>query len=156
GRRAVWLASAAAIAVSLAIVWLVKPGVPPRNPLTDARFSVLTDFDGIEQAAAVSRDGKFVAFLSDRDGQMDVWVTQIGMGQFYNLTRGSHVELVNPSVRTLGFSPDGTMVTFWARRPDSSNQSAISVWAVPVLGGQPRPYLEGVAEFDWSGDGSRL
>lgn len=156
-RRPVWLVSAAGIAVSLAfIVWLLLKTGPPGNPLTDARFSALTDFDGIEQAAAVSRDGKFVAFLSDRDGQMDVWVTQIGMGQFYNLTRGSHVELVNPSVRTLGFSPDGTLVTFWARRPDWSNQSAISIWAVPVLGGQPRPYLEGVAEFDWSGDGNRL
>jgi Tol biopolymer transport system component len=152
-----WLAGAAVIAVVvLAIVWLLKRDATPDNPLTEARFSSVTDFDGIEQAAAVSRDGKFVAFLSDRDGQMDVWVTQIGMGQFYNLTRGSHVELVNPSVRTLGFSPDGTMVTFWARRPEVTNQSAISVWAVPVLGGQPRPYLEGAAEFDWSSDGTRL
>ena len=157
GLGSLWRVSAAGIAVvAIIVVWLVKRDAPPDNPLTDARFSSLTDFDGIEQAAAVSRDGKFVAFLSDRDGQMDVWVTQVGVGQFYNLTRGSHAELVNPSVRTLGFSPDGTLVTFWARRPDSSNQSAISVWAVPVLGGQPRPYLEGSAEFDWSADGRRL
>jgi Tol biopolymer transport system component len=27
---------------------------------------------------------------------------------------------------------------------------------VPVLGGQPRPYLDGVAEYDWSSDGARL
>jgi Tol biopolymer transport system component len=27
---------------------------------------------------------------------------------------------------------------------------------VPILGGQPRLYLEGVAEYDWSRDGSRL
>ena len=27
---------------------------------------------------------------------------------------------------------------------------------MPTLGGQPRPYLEGVAEFDWSRDGSQL
>ena len=46
---------------------------------------------------------------------MDVWVTQVGTGQFYNLTRGRVPELVNPSVRTLGFSPDGALVTFWAR-----------------------------------------
>ena len=32
----------------------------------------------------------------------------------------------------------------------------ISIWAVPTLGGQPKPYLEGVAEFDWTQDGSRL
>ena len=72
-------------------------------------------FGGTEQAAAVSRDGRFVAFLSDRDGRMDVWVTQVGTGQFYDLTRGRVRELVNPSVRTLGFSPDGSLVTFWAR-----------------------------------------
>jgi len=109
----------------------------------------------VAQAAAVSRDGQFVAFLSDRDRQMDVWVTQIGSGQFHNLTRGSLPELVNPSVRTLGFSPDGSLVTFWVRKQGSSGGD-ISIWAVPTLGGQPKPYLEGVAEFDWSRDGSRL
>ena len=31
--------------------------------------------------------GSFVAFLSDRDGPTDVWVTQVGTGQFHNLTR---------------------------------------------------------------------
>jgi Tol biopolymer transport system component len=64
--------------------------------------------------------------------------------------------LVNPSVRTLGFSPDGSLVTFWVRRQDGSEGGAIGVWAVPTLGGEPKPYLDGVAEFDWSRDGSRL
>jgi Tol biopolymer transport system component len=116
----------------------------------------VADFEGVEQAAAVSRDGQFVAFLSDRDGPMDVWVTQVGSGQFHNLTRGSVPELVNPSVRTLGFTPDGSFVTFWVRKPGGSTSGDISIWAVPTLGGQPTPYLEGVAEFDWSRDGSRL
>ncbi len=125
-----------------------------RSPIADAQFQRVTDFDGVEQAAAVSRDGHFVAFLSDRDGQMDVWVTQVGSGQFHNLTRGSAPELVNPSVRLLGFSPDGSFVTFWVRRQDGSTGGAISIWAVPTLGGQPRPHLEGIAESDWSPDGS--
>ena len=127
-----------------------------RNPIADARFQTVTDFDGVEQAAAVSRDGHFVAFLSDRDGQMDVWVTQVGSGEFHNLTHGSVPELVNPSIRTLGFSPDGSLVTFWVRKPGGSSGGDIGIWAVPTLGGEPRPYLEGVAEFDWSHDGSRL
>lgn len=127
-----------------------------RSPIADVRFQQLTDFHGSEQAAAVSRDGRFVAFLSDRDGRMDVWVTQVGTGQFHNLTRGGVHELVNPSVRTMGFSPDGALVTFWARRAGGSGAGEIGVWAVPTLGGQPRPYLEGAAEFDWSNDGSRL
>jgi Tol biopolymer transport system component len=104
----------------------------------------------------VSRDGHFVAFLSDRDGYTDVWVTQVGSGEFHNLTHGSAPGLANPSIRTLGFSPDGSLVTFWARRSGGINGGDISIWAVPTLGGESRPYLEGVAEFDWTRDGSRL
>jgi Tol biopolymer transport system component len=149
--------TAAVAALSIgASLWFQMRHYFWRNPIADARFQTVTDFDGVEQAAAVSRDGHFVAFLSDRDGQMDVWVTQVGSGQFHNLTRGSAPELVNPSVRTLGFSPDGSFVTFWVRKQHGSSAGDISIWAVPTLGGQPRPYLEGVAEFDWSHDGSRL
>ena len=151
----VLLALAAALAIGAGL-WLQRTEYFWRNPIADARFQTVTDFDGVEQAAAVSRDGHFVAFLSDRDGQMDVWVTQVGSGQFHNLTHGSAPELVNPSIRTLGFSPDGSLVTFWVRKPGGSSGGDISIWAVPTLGGEPRPYLEGVAEFDWSHDGSRL
>jgi len=149
----------AATAVVLAIgvwVWLQRTEYFWRNPIANARFQTVTDFGGVEQAAAVSRDGHLVAFLSDRDGQMDVWVTQVGSGQFHNLTRGSISGLANPSIRTLGFSPDGSLVTFWARKPNGAHGEYISVWGVPTLGGPPSPYLEGVAEFDWSHDGSRL
>jgi Tol biopolymer transport system component len=110
----------------------------------------------VEQDAAVSRDGHLIAFLSDRDGRMDVWVTQVGSGEFHNLTHGSMPELVNPSIRTLGFSPDGSLVTFWVRKPGGSGAGDIGIWAAPTLGGEPRPYLEGAAEFDWSRDASRL
>ena len=146
--------------VALAIgagLWFQRKEYFWRNPIADARFQTVTDFDGVAQAATVSRDGHFVAFLSDRDGQMDVWVTQVGSGQFHNLTRGSAPELVNPSVRALGFAPDGSLVTFWVRKKDgSSGGDDIGIWAVPTLGGQPKPYLEGVAEFDWSRDSSQL
>jgi Tol biopolymer transport system component len=148
------VAAVAALSIG-ASLWLQMRHYFWRNPIADARFQTVTDFDGVEQAATVSRDGHFVAFLSDRDGQMDVWVTQVGSGQFHNLTLGSAPELVNPSIRTLGFSPDGSFVTFWVRKQDGSSGN-ISIWAVPTLGGQPRPYLEDVAEFDWSHDGSRL
>src|SRR5204862_1053062 len=116
----------------------------------------LTDFPGNEHGAALSRDGKFAAFLSDRDGATDVWVTQIGTGRFYNLTQDDDKELVNASLRTLSFAPDGALATFWTRRFTGARQSAIGIWAAPVLGGPTRPYLDGVAEFDWSADGARV
>jgi Tol biopolymer transport system component len=149
------LVAGVALAVG-ASLWLQRTEYFWRSPIADARLQTVTDFGGLEEAAAVSRDGQFVAFLSDRDGPMDVWVTQLGSGQFHNLTRGSAPELVNPSIRTLGFSPDGSFVTFWVRKPNAASGGGIGVWAVPTLGGSPKPYLEGVAEFDWSRDGSRL
>jgi Tol biopolymer transport system component len=140
----------------VALLWLQKTDYFWRNPIADARFQAITDFDETEQAATVSRDGHFVAFLSDRDGPMDVWVTQVGSGQFHNLTHGSASELVNPSVRTLGFSPDGSLVTFWIRKQGGPTGADISIWGVPTLGGQPSPYLEGIAEYEWSHDGTLL
>jgi len=158
-RNAMWLWALAAVGLALALAFaapLLTSRQDASNPLANARFLQLTDFNGIEQAAAISRDGKLVAFLSDRDGQMDVWVTQVGSGEFHNLTRGAARDLMNPSLRTVAFSPDGQLVTFWARRLDTSQQSEISVWAIPILGGSQRVYLDGVAEYDWSDDAARF
>src|SRR6185312_11912322 len=74
----------------------------------------------------------------------------------HDLTRGTAPELINTSIRPLAFSADGSLVTFWARQPGSARGMGISIWAVPVLGGTPKPYLEGAAELAWSPDGRRL
>ena len=158
-RRRPWILVLALLASSAAagcFLWLQSTDRFWRNPIAGARFETVTDWAGLEQAAAISRDGQFIAFLSDRDGQMDVWVTQVGSGQFHNLTHGHAAELVNPSIRTLGFSPDGSLVTYWVRNPDPLHQADVSIRAVPTLGGEPRPYLQGAAEYDWSSDGQRL
>ena len=126
------------------------------HPLAGARFVRLTDFEGTEQAAAISRDGKFVAFLSDRDGPVDVWLTEAGSGHFSNLTHGSLGELVNPDVRTIGFSPDGKLVTIWVRRLNGSQAPLIDTLAIPIGGGEPALYLKGAAEFAWSNDATRV
>ena len=121
-----------------------------RNPLTNAQFTPLTDFPGAEGEAAISRDGKFVAFLSDRDGPFDAWVGQIGTGEFKNLTEGRVPDMRNPELRSIGFSPDGALVSIWVRvmnRP--------TMWAVPTMGGTVRPHMD-AAEREWSPDGTRM
>ena len=133
-RRVLGLLAAACIVAIGAGLWFQRTEYFWRNPIADYRFHTLADFDGVKEAAAISRDGQFIAFLSDRDGQMDVWVTQVGSGQFHNLTNGTVTGLVNPSVRVLGFSADGSMVTCWARQQDATGQSDVSIWRVPTLG----------------------
>ena len=128
-----------------------------RDPLASARFQRLTDFEGGEHSAAISRDGKLVAFLSSRDGPVGVFVTRIGTGTFRNLTRNRVPEqLVNREIRTVEFSPDGNRLFFWVGASDTLGTRSISTWEVPALGGEPRLALEGVAEIGWSPAGGWL
>jgi Tol biopolymer transport system component len=127
-----------------------------RSPIADAKFTRLVDFAGTAQAAALSRDGKLVAFLADRDGQIDAWVSELGSGTYRNLTRGEAHDMVNPWIRALGFSADSSLVSIWTRRPDGSQPGDVSILAAPVAGGPLQPYLREAGEFDWSHDGKRL
>jgi Tol biopolymer transport system component len=137
-----------ALAVRTELLW--------RNPLATARFVPLNDWPGTERAAVISRDGSRVAFLADRDGRIDAWVAQLGSGEYRNLTHGGGRELVNPSIRTLGFTPQGTHVTIWGRSADGSRPEDIQLLAAPVAGGPLDTYLAGAAEAAWSSDGRRI
>ena len=153
-----WLAfGAGTLLIAGALAWFVA-GTDYfwRNPLADAKFTRLFDFAGTEQAAAISRDGKFVAFLADRDGQTDAWLGEVGTGTYRNLTHGDVRELANPSIRTLGFAADSSLVSIWTRRPDGSQPGDVNIVAAPTIGGPLRPYLQGAAELDWSPDGRRF
>jgi Tol biopolymer transport system component len=152
-------ALAAAVVVLLlgALAWFAaETGYFWHSPLANAKFTRLLDFAGTEQAAAISRDGKFVAFLSDRDGQTDAWVSEIGSGTYRNLTHGEAHDLANPSIRALSFSFDSSLVSMWTRRPDGSQSGDVNILAAPIAGGPLQPYLRRIAEFDWSRDGKQL
>lgn len=156
-RRAILMA--VVVALLAAIPWLMQRFSRPTSadPLDRYAFSKLTEFEGAEEHAAISRDGRFVAFLRERDGVWDVWVGQIGTDDFHNLTNGTMQELRNPSVRTLGFSPDGSQVTIWTRVKDPSGRGMVDAgWTVPTFGGALQPYLRKIAELDWSPDGKRI
>ena len=127
-----------------------------RDPLAGANVTQLTDLSGTEQAAAISRDGRLVAFLAEGDGHTDAWITEVGSRQYRNLTEGKVPELINPSIRTLGFSPDGRFVTIWSRKPDGSRPGDINILATPAKGGALQSYLPEAAELAWSSDGRRL
>jgi serine/threonine protein kinase/Tol biopolymer transport system component len=152
----------AAAAVVAAVGFLVvgplrqTPGHLWLDPLAGARIQRLTDFAGTEQAAAISRDGRFAAFLAARDGHLDLWSTEIGTNRYSNLTKGKFPQLRNPEIRSVDFSPDGSLVTFWARVGDGTQAQDINVMAVPRVGGAFQPYLPETAEFAWSPDGTRL
>ena len=160
-RRRVVAGIAVAVAVIAALVvlaWLSRSADPFwRDPLANARFIRLPDL-GASHAASISRDGKLIAVLADRDGPIDIWTADVDGGNYRNLTHGSLNELnvLNPAIRALSFSADASFLTVWTRRSDGSQSGDVNILTLPIGGGELRTYLPGVGEFAWSLDGKRL
>jgi len=159
-RRTAWWLAASAVVIAGVLGWRLWPDASPGDPFAGATFKRLTDWDGAEQQVAISRDGKFVAFVSDRSGTWDAWVGQIGADSFSNLTNGRVPDLRNHEVPNVAFTPDGTLVTLWVRLWDPANRAQSNGWTVPTIGGQLRPYMDryvpNMGGADWSPDGRRL
>ena len=66
--------------------WLTRGESRRPVDFADARFTLLANWEGTEEGAEISPDGEFVAFLSDRAGEFDIWETRVGTGVFTNLT----------------------------------------------------------------------
>ncbi len=151
--RTAWLPWAAVVALALMLVAMACPlvRVAPANPLANARFTPLTNWEGAEEGAEISPDGKWVAFLADHDGEFDIWLIQLGGGNFSNLTQA--VPPLAPSgsiVRKLGFSANGSQIWF---NPGDRKPLVL----MPLTGGPSRAFLPADANTPaWSPDGNRL
>jgi Tol biopolymer transport system component len=156
----IWLVAGlivGAVAVGT-LTWPWSDKAIPGNPLAGATFTKLTDFEGAELDAAISPDGKFVAFVSDRDGPFDVWVGQVGSSDFRNRTGGLTGDAADPilyqdvraHVRSVGFSRDGSDI--WL-----GGGPAKRMKLMPLLSGPLRNVLgEKVVDAEWSHDGTRV
>ena len=146
--------AAALLLMALVVYWqLSRRDYFWTNPLAGARTERLTDYEGDELDAAISPDGRLAGFLSDRDGEFDVWVTQVGSGDPVNITKGrfsSDAALI----RYLGFSGDGNHAWFLERVSRRPNK--MRPWLAPSLGGTPRVFLESGMNPEWSPDGSQI
>src|SRR5271168_1470452 len=148
--RRVWLpwVLAAMLLVAIAVREMVRPVAAPPDPLENAHFARVTDFESVE--AAISPDGRFVAFVSDHDGPFDVWLTQVGTGRLINLTQGNAGPLPGP-LRSVGFSGNGSEI--WLGGGDVGMRLRL----MPLTGGTPRNFLgDEAANLAWSPDGERI
>jgi Tol biopolymer transport system component len=156
-RTALGVAVVVLSVLAAAASWLARGTAPPSvgNPLANASFSRVTNWPGTEGAAEISPDGKFVAFIADKDGQFDIWLSQIGTDSFTNLTQDLP-SLVGPRsdslLRRLGFSGDGMEI--WS---NFSGDDRARKMIMPMTGGARRAFLEeGANAVSWSPDGARL
>jgi Tol biopolymer transport system component len=119
------------------------------NPLADATFRKLTDIRGSKDAA-ISPDGKFVAFVSDHDGEFDIWVSQVETGHVYNRTRGQYGDM-RRSLQDVDFTANSSEILSLAIAEKRGLRS------MPLLDGPwRRVFRDSTIIVDWSPDGSRV
>lgn len=107
----------------------------------------ITTADGDESSPVFSRDGKWLAFAGNYDGNTDVYVVSAEGGEPQRLTWHPGPDLPQ------AFSPDGSTVLFTSNRADYSMRYT-QLWTVPVAGGPAtRLPIPNGAQATYSPDG---
>ena len=87
-----WAVALTAAGVTAGVVGFWPRATPPepwQSPLANATFTPLTNFPGTETLGQIDPEGRFVAFLSDHDGQFGLWLSEVGTGGIRKLTQNT-------------------------------------------------------------------
>ena len=131
-RSRTWMAVAVFAAIALATVGFAfyklrtQPAPKTRLPFANVEVTKLTT-NGNALFAAMSPDGKYVAYVTSESGKESLWLRQVAIN--------SNAQLVPPREgRYLGvaFSPDGDFVYFGYAGSDRND--AGQIYRLPVLG----------------------
>ena len=135
-RRWIWpalaIASVPAAAVVLAWMYIGFRAAQPRGP---DLVRVSPDDGHSYSFPAISPDGAFVAYLSDRSGKDELWLQQVGGGDPIQLTHSGE------KVDVPAFFPDGKQILYNAL---NANRADGSIEVISTLGGQPRVLARGL------------
>ena len=168
-RWPVWIA--AATAVAFAAGFLLRAALPRRGAPAFERVSRLTAGPAREFGAALSPDGKWIAYLSDARGPVDVWVRFLAGGEPANLTEKVPLNIQRRTeIGGLDISPDGSLIAFDAgpRIPGQEpmatvpfgvvgSAGGVESWVIPApLGGTPRRLIANGHAARWSPDGRSI
>jgi serine/threonine protein kinase len=107
---------------------------------------------GNSNRAAISPDGKYVAYVQEDHNSYSLWIRQTDIA--------SNIQIVPPAygVFILGVTvtPDGKFVDYLAFDQISGPAKSV-LWRVPFLGGPPKRLLEGImTPIGWSNDSRRF
>ena len=147
-RRLVPLAGVAAIAAAvMALVWWGATkfggGVPAAAPVSIGAATQVTAADGLEIDAALSPDGKLLAYSAGQARQMRIYIRPVAGGRVLTLSERDAAFEYQPR-----WSPDGSQILFL--RPEG-------VFVASSLGGAARQVASGwFLGAAWLPDGARV
>jgi Tol biopolymer transport system component/predicted Ser/Thr protein kinase len=153
-RRGLWIAGVLVVAVATAVAgysFFHRPAglQPVASSFQKMRIDRLTD-NGKVRTAAISPDGRYVAYALREAQRGSLWVRQVateGAAQLIPPSEGDYLGIT--------FSPDGDYLYFVHDREGARDYA--DAYVVPVLGGKPRLILQDVdGSIGISPDGKRL
>jgi eukaryotic-like serine/threonine-protein kinase len=105
---------------------------------------------GDVEFAALSPDGKYIAYVANEGAEKNVWIRQVNADSGVKVLSGATTDYVG-----LSFSPDGTYLYF--SRTDEGNTALGSLYRVPALGGTVRKIASNIdTAVTFSPDGKRI
>jgi Tol biopolymer transport system component len=119
-----------------------------RTRFRRVQFQRLTDIEGVNEAPAISHDGKMVAFVTVVAGTRQIWIRLLAGGAPLQLTRDS-VDHLYPR-----WAPDSTTLIYYTPPPAGSDNGTL--WEIGALGGWPRRIAATIGAGDISHDGRRI
>ncbi len=151
GTRKVRLLLSIAIAAALSVVgFLLGRGFPSPGralvaPATSWSFSQLTFAGGEELQPSIAPDGKSFVYMSELEGNLDIYFQRVGGETAINLTGDSREDDVSPA-----FSPDGQWIAFRSEREGKG------IYIMGATGESVRKVSEVGFNPAWSPDGKEL
>jgi Tol biopolymer transport system component len=131
----------------LANVWSIE--IPENGVATLADARQVTFGNEKIEKLAISPDGQWLAYDSDRNGQADIWKVRLAGGAPEQITRGSNHKFVND------WSPDGREIVFHSMREGGQRD----VFVVSADGTRTEAVTTGPAEDQhaaWGPDGNTI
>ena len=139
---------AAAFATGLAIAAAGAYWLQRRNAVAppEYRTIALTTDSGLSTSPSLSADGRLLTYASDRsgDGNLDIWIQQIGGRAPVRLTQDPADES-DPDI-----SADGTRIAF------RSEKEGGGIYVMPALGGEPLLLAQSGRNPRFSPDGKSI
>jgi serine/threonine protein kinase len=140
-----WL-SLLIIAIGSLSYWLGRFSALIKKVQTSSSIHLIkfTNEIGLEDFPCWSPDGKWLAYASDEDGNMDIWKRPISGGKAIKLTSSPFSE-TQPA-----WSPDGRMIAYW------SEENGGGIYIIPSEGGTSTRIIDFGANPTWSPDSKQL
>jgi eukaryotic-like serine/threonine-protein kinase len=149
-----WLVPAVVAAAILALAiaaWFARGAFlgPEGGPAPSLSIRPLTS-SGLVIDAAISPDGKYLAYVESFEGLQSLWLKQVGTGSVLTLVPAAPVGYWG-----ITFAPDGSSIYYGLRSADTGSGGA--VFQVATLGGTPRRLFNGMdSVVSFAPDGSKI